>query len=72
MDTIADKADIAVTISSATKDQLTSLKTENKQLWKKLAELESYKRWWNLRIAGIPEEEHVKMAVLEMCLMNVL
>ncbi len=64
MDTIADKADIAVTNSSATKDQLTSLKTENKQLWD---ELDAYKRRWNLRIAGIPEEkgENVKMAVLE-------
>ncbi len=66
-DTIADKADIAVTNSSTTKDQLTSLKTENKQLWEKLDELEAYKGRWNLRIAGIPEEEgeNVKMAVLE-------
>lgn len=47
MDTIAD---IAVTNSSATKDQLTSLKTENKQLWEKLDELEAYKRQWNLLV----------------------
>lgn len=79
IDTIANKADLAVAKSSAINDQVTSLKTENKQLWEKLDELETYKRQWNLRIAGIPEVgENVKMEVMEIlrlvspCLTDVL
>lgn len=67
MDTISDETDLTVNNSSVRKDQLTLLKTENKQLWGKLDELEAYKRRWNLCIAGIPEVEgeNVKMAVME-------
>lgn len=45
-----------------------NLEKENKSLKEKCSGLDSYKRRWNLRVAGIPEREgeNVKMVVIEL------
>ncbi len=45
-----------------------NLEKENKYLKEKCSGLDSYKRRWNLRVAGIPEREgeNVKMVVIEL------
>lgn len=54
MDAISDKADLAVTNSSVMRDQVTSLKTENKQLWEKLDELEGVQKTVELKDSWYP------------------
>lgn len=64
---VSEKADGAVVKVDKLDCQLSSVIAENQQLWGKVDELDAYKRRWNLKISGIPEEigENVKMVAMD-------
>lgn len=64
---VSEKADGAVLKVVKMDNQLADMIAENKQLWDKIDELDAYKRRWNLKILGIPEEigENVKMVAMD-------
>lgn len=49
-------------------EKISALTAENKMLWNRVNELESYQRHWNLKISGNPEldGENVKMTVIDL------
>jgi len=67
VDSVADKTERAVAKTNELGVQVAAVVTENKQLWEKVDELEAYKRRWNLKMSGVPEEagENVKMIAMD-------
>lgn len=67
VDSVTVKTERAVTKTNELGVQVAAVINENNQLWEKVDELEAYKRRWNLKMSGIPEEtgENVKMIAMD-------
>lgn len=67
VDSVTDKTERAVVKTGELGVQVAAVIAENKQLWEKVDDLDAYKRRWNLKISGVPEEagENVKMIAMD-------
>lgn len=67
IDSATDKTERVEVKTNELSAQVASVIAENKQLWGKVDELDAYKRRWNLKIAGVPEEagENVKLIAMD-------
>ncbi len=68
VDSVTDKTERAVVKTDELGVQVAAVIAENKQLWEKVDDLDAYKRRWNLKISGVPEEEsgeNVKMVAMD-------
>ncbi|KAL0153160.1 hypothetical protein M9458_051531 [Cirrhinus mrigala] len=67
VDSVTDKTERAVVKTDELGVQVAAVIAENKHLWEKVDDLDAYKRRWNLKISGVPEEagENVKMVAMD-------